>query len=290
MELQLAGVFENSSSSEVNDYNEQISSVGVKYDLLNTALNSLLNNNSLYEGFKDLGIEYVSKIKNSVVSKADSYVDSQKDIINDFLKTKYESVINFNYELNSDELILSEQFNGDLNSASSKFVGNYGDAIITLNDYVNVVPFKIEIPKEDGSYTVYIGMPKMEETTDISGKFSVDMFSYPGNMLESSTSVINNVCSDISMSVAEILIDILYSDSLDDIKDELDSENSSKILDTGLDSAIGSFKFEANYQIDGNEMTLTFTKDGRPVFLNNSGNEITLNYTPILGATYSLVQ
>ena len=130
----------------------------------------------------------------------------------------------------------------------------------------------------------------MEETTDISGKFSVDMFSYPGNMLESSTSVINNVCSDISMSVAEILVDILYSDSLDDIKDELDSENSSKILDAGLDSAIGSFKFEANYQINGNEMTLTFTNDGRPVFLNNSGNEITLNYTPILGATYSLVQ
>ena len=124
LELQLAGVFENTSSTDVSEYNEQISSVGLKYDLLNTFLLAALNNESVYEGIKSLGSEYVTKIKKSVTSKAGSYVNSQKNILNDFLKTKYESVIHFNYELNSDELVLSEQFKGDLTSAAAKFVGN----------------------------------------------------------------------------------------------------------------------------------------------------------------------
>ena len=289
LELQLAGVFENTSSTDVSEYNEQISSVGLKYDLLNTFLLTALNNENVYEGIKSLGSEYVTKIKKSVTSKAGSYVNSQKNILNDFLKTKYESVIHFNYELNSDELVLSEQFKGDLTSAAAKFVGNYGDATITLNDYSNVIPFKIEIPKDE-SNVVYIGMPKFEESTDISGKITVDMLSYPGNMLESSNEVINNICKGIANSVKETLINILLSEDDEDIKNELNSNNSSEILDAGLNSAIGSFRFEANYQISGNDIILTFTDDGRPGFLIDEGNIISLKYSPILGATYTVVE
>ena len=82
----------------------------------------------------------------------------------------------------------------------------------------------------------------------------------------------------------------MLSEDDEDIKNELNSNNSSEILDAGLNSAIGSFRFEANYQISGNDIILTFTDDGRPGFLIDEGNIISLKYSPILGATYTVVE
>lgn len=148
LEFQLAGIWKDENAQEVQNYNNQVTLAGLQYDLLSTTLLALLNGDALYQSFASLGTGYVSKIKNSVTSKANKYVSTQKSILNDYLKSKYESVIHFGYELTSTQLILTEQFKGDLTSASAKFVGNYGDAIITLNDYDNVIPFKVEVPND----------------------------------------------------------------------------------------------------------------------------------------------
>ena len=265
---------------------------GLQYDLLSTALFALLNGDVLYQNFASLGTEYVSKIKNSVTNKATEYVSTQKSILNDYLKSKYESVIHFNYELNEEALILREQFKGDLTSASAKFVGKYGEAIITLNDYDNVIPFKVEVPNNEDGYDVYIGVPKVEVSTETTGTITVDMFSYPGNMLESSKEVIQNISSEITKTIQNTLIEIILSESLEEIKSELDSSNSSPIVDDAIDEAIGSFKLKVSYAISGNTLTFTFEADGCPSFLTeaSSSNSFDLTYTPLLGATYDIVK
>lgn len=292
LQFQLAGIFDDDTNSEAQSYEEQVSMAGFQYDLLSTTLLTLLNGDALYQSFASLGTEYVSKIKNSVTSKANKYVSTQKSILNDYLKSKYESVIHFNYELNEEALILTEQFKGDLTSASAKFVGNYGEAIITLNDYDNVIPFKVEVPNDEDGYDVYIGVPKVEVSTETTGTITVDMFSYPGNMLESSTDVIKNISREITESIQNTLIEIISSDSLAEIKSELDSSNSSPIVDDAIDEAIGSFKLKVSYTISGNTLTFTFEADGCPSFLKgaSSSTSFDLTYTPLLGATYNIVQ
>ena len=285
LQFQLAGIFDDDTNSAAQSYEEQVSMAGLQYDLLSTTLLALLNGDALYQSFASLGTEYVSKIKNSVTSKANKYVSTQKSILNDYLKSKYESVIHFGYELTSTQLILTEQFKGDLTSASAKFVGNYGDAIITLNDYDNVIPFKVEVPNDEDGYDVYIGVPKVEVSTETTGTITVDMFSYPGNMLESSRDVIQNISSEISDSVRDVLIEALESG-------ELESDPSNETLDDCVDKAIGSFKLKVSYTISGNTLTFTFEADGCPSFLTgeSSSNYFNLTYTPLLGATYNIVQ
>lgn len=292
LQFQLAGIFDDDTNSKAQSYEEQVSMAGFQYDLLSTALLALLNGDALYKSFEDLGTEYVSKIKNSVTSKATEYVSTQKSILNDYLKSKYESVIHFNYELNEEALILTEQFKGDLTSASAKFVGKYGEAIITLNDYDNVIPFKVEVPNDEDGYDVYIGVPKVEVSTETTGTITVDMFSYPGNMLESSKEVIQNISRKITETIQNTLIEIILSESLEEIKSELDSSNSSPIVDDAIDEAIGSFKLKVSYTISGNTLTFTFEVDGCPSFLTgaSSSNSFDLTYTPLLGATYNIVK
>lgn len=285
LEFQLAGIWKDENAQEVQNYNNQVTLAGVQYNLLSTALLALLNGDALYQSFEDLGKEYVSKIKNSVTNKATEYVSTQKSILNDYLKSKYESVIHFGYELTSTQLILTEQFKGDLTSASAKFVGEYGEAIITLNDYDNVIPFKVEVPNDEDGYDVYIGVPKVEVSTETTGTITVDMFSYPGNMLESSEDVIQNISSEISNSVKDVLIEALESG-------ELESDSSNETLDGCVDKAIGSFKLKVSYTISGNTLTFTFEADGCPSFLTgaSSSKSFDLTYTPLLGATYNIVQ
>lgn len=285
LEFQLAGIWKDENAQEVQNYNNQVTLAGLQYNLLSTALLALLNGDALYESFETLGTEYVSKIKDSVKNKATEYVSTQKSILNDYLKSKYESVIHFGYELTSTQLILTEQFKGDLTSASAKFVGEYGEAIITLNDYDNVIPFKVEVPNDEDGYDVYIGVPKVEVSTETTGTITVDMFSYPGNMLESSTEVIQNISSEISNSVRDVLIEALESG-------ELESDSSNETLDGCVDKAIGSFKFNVSYKISGNTLTFTFEEDGCPSFLTgaSSSKSFDLTYTPLLGATYNIVQ
>lgn len=292
LEFQLAGIWKDENAQEVQNYSNQVTLAGLQYDLLSTALFALLNGDALYQSFASLGTEYVSKIKNSVTNKATEYVSTQKSILNDYLKSKYESVIHFNYELNEEALILREQFKGDLTSASAKFVGKYGEAIITLNDYDNVIPFKVEVPNNEDGYDVYIGVPKVEVSTETTGTITVDMFSYPGNMLESSKEVIRNISSEITESIQNTLIEIILSESLEEIKSELDSSNSSPIVDDAIDEAIGSFKLKVSYAISGNTLTFTFEADGCPSFLTeaSSSNSFDLTYTPLLGATYNIVK
>lgn len=118
------------------------------------------------------------------------------------------------------------------------------------------------------------------------------MFSYPGNMLESSKEVIQNISSEITESIRNTLIEIISSDSLAEIKSELDSSNSSPIVDDAIDEAIGSFKLKVSYTISGNTLTFTFEADGCPSFLKgeSSSNSFDLTHTPLLGATYNIVQ
>lgn len=111
------------------------------------------------------------------------------------------------------------------------------------------------------------------------------MFSYPGNMLESSRDVIQNISSEISDSVRDVLIEALESG-------ELESDPSNETLDDCVDKAIGSFKLKVSYTISGNTLTFTFEADGCPSFLTgaSSSKSFDLTYTPLLGATYDIVQ
>ena len=102
---------------------------------------------------------------------------------------------------------------------------------------------------------------------------------------------ISGMCAAISI----VRKKLAYEDKpnyVDSLISELDSSNSSPIVDDAIDEAIGSFKLKVSYTISENTLTFTFEVDGCPSFLTgaSSSNSFDLTYTPLLGATYNIVK
>ena len=83
-----------------------------------------------------------------------------------------------------------------------------------------------------------------------------------------------------------------YANEFDFDDLQLDEPYTPEKYINAIDEAIGSFKFNVSYTISGNTLTFTFEADGCPSFLTgaSSSKSFDLTYTPLLGATYNIVQ
>lgn len=212
-----------------------------------------------------------------MTAKATAYTASQQQLLETYLKAKYESVIKFEYELTEDTLTLTEQFKKDLTDASSNLTGTSGSATLTLNDYRNLIPFKVEV---DGK--TYVGVPKITKTDADSGSLSVQLYPYYGDMTETTvaeeiaTAVRSKLTTTVTADVEKILA----------IVGELATGETSSTLDGLLDAAIGGCNLEGNYTLSDAGATFAFTQ--KPDFLS-SVDSVTMTHQPLLGGTFNLV-
>lgn len=268
LEFQLGQVW---GTGVAQDYEEQLAAAQQQVSATVQAVNKALADDTLYSGFGSAK----DKVKRQVTAKAKAYTDSQQQLLEIYLKAKYESVIKFEYELTADTLTLTEQFQKDLTDASSKLTGTSGSATFTLNDYSNLIPFKVVVG--DSSY---VGVPEIEKTDAASGSLAVQLYPYYGDMMDSavSTKIAAAVTSKLTEGTTSFGMKILA---------ELESGETSSTLDGLLDEAIGSIKLAATYTLSDDGATFTFTQ--KPDFLSTIGS-VTMAHQPLLEGTFTLVQ
>lgn len=268
LEFQLGQVW---GTGVAQDYEEQLAAAQQQVSATAQAVNKALTDD-LYSGFGSVK----DKVKRQVTAKAKAYTDSQQQLLEIYLKAKYESVIKFNYDLTEDTLTLTEQFQKDLTDASSNLTGMNNEIAFTLNDYSNLIPFKVVVG--DSSY---VGVPEIEKTDAASGRLSVQLYPYYGDMMDSAVS------TKIAAAVTSKLTTTADVEKIAAIAGELATGETSSTLDGLLDEAIGSVKLAATYTLSDEGATFTFTK--KPDFLSTIGS-VTMTQQPLLGGTFTLVQ
>ena len=270
LEFQLSQVW---GTGEAQDCEEQLAAAQQKVSATAQAVNKALANDTLYSEFGSAK----DKVKKQVAAKATAYTTSQQQLLEKYLKAKYESVIKFEYELTEDTLTLTEQFKKDLTDASSNLTGTSGSATLTLNDYRNLIPFKVEV---DGK--TYVGVPEITKTDADSGSLSVQLYPYYGDMTETT------VAGEIATVVRSKLTTTVPADGekIAAIAGELATGETSSTLDGLLDAAIGGCNLEGNYTLSDAGATFAFTQ--KPDFLS-SVDSVTMTHQPLLGGTFNLV-
>lgn len=295
LDFQLNQVW-GSGFTTAQTYEKQIEKATETYQSITSKVVNSLSKDSLYDLFFQLNCG--EAVKGIVVNKAKSYVEEQEKILSNYLEKKYNAVIKFGYAFDSEEapttITLTEKFQGNLTDASSKFVyTSTSDGItIVLNDYDHVTPFKIEVESEDdeGNITteIYVGVPSIEEDT-----ITVSLLPYSGDVLTDAFAE-TTIPTKISNPIIKTLTDAIPVQGAKIIA-ELQTNNDSATLKALIDESIGSQELKATYKVEDAttnspaKLVLSFTQV--PDYLPNLQNaSITLTHTPLLGATYDIVQ
>lgn len=293
LDFQLNQVW-GSGFTTAQTYEKQIEKATETYQSITSKVVNSLSKDSLYDLFFQLNCG--EAVKGIVVNKAKSYVEEQEKILSNYLEKKYNAVIKFGYAFDSEEspttITLTEKFQGDLTDASSKFVYTSNGITIVLNDYDHVTPFKIEVESEDdeGNITteIYVGVPSIEEDT-----ITVSLLPYSGDVLTDAFAE-TTIPTKISNPIIKTLTDAIPVQGAKIIT-ELQTNNDSATLKALIDESIGSQELKATYEVEDAttdspaKLVLSFTQV--PDYLPNLQNaSITLTHTPLLGATYNIVQ
>lgn len=278
LEYQLKAVFQDDISM---DYKKQLETAK---DTCSTALSQvkeLLSDDTLYPNASN----YKETVKNAVIKKAQEYMNAQKNLLNSYLADKYESVITFIYTLENNLLTLKEQFKNDLSDASSKFTYEAENLTVILNDYDEVIPFKIDI---EGS--LYVGIPQFSNPTEASGTVEILLYPYSADFLSDTAVTIATKTNTLVTEAYTAIWNESSNESLE-IVGELAQGKSSK-LEALLDKELGKQTLKASYKVtieeDSAKLTLSITE--KPEYLAALPEEIVLNHTPVLETTLTLVQ
>ncbi|MBO5483256.1 MAG: hypothetical protein J5978_08035 [Spirochaetaceae bacterium] len=220
-------------------------------------------------------VDLDKKITSQVTAKAKALLASQEELLADYLTSKYNAVINFDYELTETELTLTESFNNNIADASSMFRYDNSNLYIVLNDYNALYPFTIKIDEES-----YIGIPSFSNPQAINGTVEVLLYPFMGLPVDPTTLV--------SKSTAFIA----NEETTTEIVNELILKDTSPALDSAIDAQIGAQKLKADFEVSTEgSTTLTLTITEVPEYLTGKIEEnatFVLNHTPLLAATYSL--
>jgi len=219
--------------------------------------------------------DLAGKITKQITAKSKDLLTNQEKLLKNYLASKYNAVINFDYELTETALTLTESFNNNLADASSMFIYDSSDAYIVLNDYNALYPFAIKIDNEN-----YIGIPSFNNPQATKGTVEVLLYPFMGLPIkpENLVSKCVNIFSD--------------QENTTKIIEELFAKESSPTLDATIDAQIGAKKLKADFEIsteDGTSLKLTIT--ALPEYLEDNlklGASFELKYTPLLSATYNL--
>lgn len=125
-----------------------------------------------------------------------------------------------------------------------------------------------------------MGVPDIQKTGADSGRLSVQLYPYYGDMTTDTT-----VAASISEAVTAKMTEGAGRSKT--IIEEFGNGEDSPTLDTLLDEAIGSYLLEATYSLSEDGATLAFTE--RPDFLS-SVESVTMTHRPLLEGTFDLAQ
>jgi len=279
LEFQLSSVW----GSEISkDYESQVETAKNWYKTISNATILGLEETSIFAALQEPASENAKK---TVVNKIKNHISTQENILTDYLKTKYESVIKFVYTLENETLVLEEKFKNDLSDASSKFWGETTDFSITLNDYDHVIPFKLEIGDE-----IFVGIPEFSDSKASSGVLTVMLYPFIGEVSESSDTIVTATIQDYSVLVQNALT----ADSAKIYVELITGE--SETLANHIEAELGSQEFKANFEISSVDsetiLTLEVTKIPKCLEeeISSENNIITLKYSPLLGTTLNIVK
>ena len=260
---------------EAISYDEHIQWVKNQYKSIASNFLELIDE-KVSKTFSNAPADLTEKITKQITAKSKELLTNQEKLLKNYLASKYNAVINFDYELTETALTLTESFNNNLADASSMFIYDSSDAYIVLNDYNALYPFAIQIDDEN-----YIGIPSFNTPQATNGTVEVLLYPFMGLPVKPENLVYK--CVNI------------FSDEENTIKiiEELFEKESSPTLDATIDAQIGAKKLKANFEIsteDGTSLKLTIT--ALPEYLEDNlelGASFELKYTPLLSATYNLV-
>ena len=271
LELQVASVLDSTGAGQ--DYSAQLAKAKASVASAQTAILAAVNNDTLYTNFDSFSTSTGGKVtsaivKNAVVSLTQEYIDAQNEILTEYLKQKYNAVIKLKYNLEGNDLNLTEIFQGDITNASACFKGDS----ITLNDYTKLIPFAYT----DNSNNVYAGVPSITASTDTTGTISVDLYPLLSDVDASSCEISSEKITAKVSAITTALSDFTSKAS----ENMAGTTSVEDVIAESFKEVIAGHTFTATYTIDTDNKTLTLKPTVVPSIMSGvtESTEITLNY------------
>lgn len=303
LELQLANLWDSNASAIT--YKTQVEKLKSVCETLASSIQAQfdISKNDSYKSF----IEYLNKLDTTdgnygnnvgilITQKLNSYVDSQKSNLNEYLKRKYNSTVKFSYDNPDSKLALTQQFQNNLTDASSEFTSDSYNVV--LNGYDSLKPFAITLTSGENSQE-YVGVPSFS-TSGATTTMSVDLYDYLGEDILAenfdasalATTKATELLTYVSSKLSELTSN---ATELTKLTLEVQSDKTTTI-EGWIDEIFASKTLTATVTVDSAnssepKVTLTTTKafsaqDG--TYSLASGTLIELSYYPILSSTIAV--
>lgn len=303
LELQLANLWDSNASAIT--YKTQVEKLKSVCETLANSIQAQFDTskNDTYKNF----IESLNKLDTTngdygnnvgilITQKLNSYVDSQKSNLNEYLKRKYNSTVKFSYDNPDSKLALTQQFQNNLTDASSEFTSDSYNVV--LNGYDSLKPFAITLTSGENSQE-YVGVPTFS-TSGATTTMNVDLYDYLGEDILAenfdasalATTKATELLTYVSSKLSELTSD---TTELAKLTLEVQSDKTTTI-EGWIDEIFASTTLTATVTVDLTnssepKVTLTTTKDFSTqdgTYSLASGTQINLSYSPILSSTIAV--
>lgn len=303
LELQLANLWDSNASAIT--YKTQVEKLKSVCETLANSIQAQfdISKNDSYKNFIEslnkldtIDGNYGNNVGILITQKLNSYVDSQKSNLNEYLKRKYNSTVKFSYDNPDSKLALTQQFQNNLTDASSEFTSDSYNVV--LNGYDSLKPFAITLPSGENSQE-YVGIPTFS-TSGATTTMSVDLYDYLGEDILAenfdASSLATTKATELLTYVSSKLSGITSNATeLAKLALEVQSDKTTTI-EGWIDEIFASTTLTATVTVDSAnssepKVTLTTTKafsaqDG--TYSLASGTQINLSYSPILSSTIAV--
>lgn len=283
LELQLSGIWDKNAAA-IN-YDAQVQAAEQKCTEICSKIKQGIDENAefsaLCTSLNAIKPGYGNTVKNLVKSKVDEYIETQKNLLKSYLKSKYNSVIKMSYNINAGTLMLSQIFQNSLSDASSEF--KTSDGSILLNGYADLKPFSVTLGTDE-----FVGIPVFDNNAHT---VSVDLYQYLGNVLSDDANITTMANEKVTQWMKYIYgkFKALSSSELTSLADEAATGKTDTIA-TWIDDELASLNITASYSIidttgENPKLSITTTKAFTPRTGSTtipSGASYELNYVKVL--------
>lgn len=303
LELQLANLWDSNASAIT--YKTQVEKLKSVCETLASSIQAQFDtsSNETYKNF----IESLNKLDTTdgdygnnvgilITQKLNSYIDSQKSNLNEYLKRKYNSTVKFSYSTENSKLALTQQFQNNLTDASSEFTSDSYNVV--LNGYDSLKPFAITLTSGENSQE-YVGVPTFS-TSGTTITMNVDLYDYLGKDILAenfdASALATTKATELLTYVSSKLSELTSNPTeLTKLALEMQS-NETTTIEGWIDEIFASKTLTATVTVDLTnstepKVTLTTTKDFSTqdgTYSLASGTSIELSYYPILSSTIAV--
>lgn len=303
LELQLANLWDSNATAIT--YKTQVENLKSVCETLASSIQAQFDtsSNETYKNF----IESLNKLDTTdgdygnnvgilITQKLNSYIDSQKSNLNEYLKRKYNSTVKFSYSTENSKLALTQQFQNNLTDASSEFTSDSYNVV--LNGYDSLKPFAITLTSGENSQE-YVGVPTFS-TSGTTITMNVDLYDYLGKDILAenfdASALATTKATELLTYVSSKLSELTSNPTeLTKLALEMQS-NETTTIEGWIDEIFASKTLTATVTVDLTnstepKVTLTTTKDFSTqdgTYSLASGTSIELSYYPILSSTIAV--